>query len=252
MPEKSIRLSPSKLNVFRECPRCFWNAEVADVSRPRGPFPSLPGGIDLRLKDYLEAYRGKLPPELRGKVPGILFKDPVLLRKWRNWRTGLGYYDPALDVEVIGALDDVLQDGEVMYPLDYKTKGASPKDDGSQYYQTQLDVYQLFLASAKYKVAGKGYLVYYWPMTISAVEMPAGAEAMVPDYVRITFGLKVFALESSADRAKETIEKAVKCIRGPQPDPSDTCEYCNFTRGYAAKSVEKQAGDIEKKEPSLL
>jgi len=42
-----IRLSPSTLNVFLECKKCFWLAQVKDIHRPRGIFPSLPGGMDF-------------------------------------------------------------------------------------------------------------------------------------------------------------------------------------------------------------
>src|SRR3989344_3937655 len=67
----TIRLSPSTgLNLFRDCPRCFWLHYNKNVHRPRGIFPSLPGGMDLVLKDYFDQFRGSLPPELEGKVRG--------------------------------------------------------------------------------------------------------------------------------------------------------------------------------------
>ncbi len=86
-----IRLSPSKLNILTDCPRCFWDQEVRGVKRPRGPFPSLPGGIDRVVKDHCDAHRsaGTLPPPLVGRVCGNLFPDQMQLDLWRNWRKGI-------------------------------------------------------------------------------------------------------------------------------------------------------------------
>jgi len=57
----TIKLSPSKLNLFLECSLCFWLNEQG-IHRPSGPFPSLPGGMDRKLKIYFDRYRteGKL------------------------------------------------------------------------------------------------------------------------------------------------------------------------------------------------
>src|SRR3989344_3429829 len=61
-----IRLSPSALNIYLECQKCFWLEYKAGIHRPRGPFPSLPGGMDILIKKYFDSYRavGKLPPEI--------------------------------------------------------------------------------------------------------------------------------------------------------------------------------------------
>ena len=61
------------------------------MHRPSGPFLSLSGGMDRKLKIYFDRYRteGKLPPELEGK----LFEDLKLLDVWRNNRKGLSWQD---------------------------------------------------------------------------------------------------------------------------------------------------------------
>ena len=85
-----IRLSPSTLNLFLECQKCFWLDQVKGIHRPRGIFPSLPGGMDGLIKKYFDKYRalGKLPPELEGKLDGVeLFADGILLNKWRTLYT---------------------------------------------------------------------------------------------------------------------------------------------------------------------
>ena len=143
-----IRLSPSTLNVFLECPKCFWLEHVKDIHRPRGIFPSLPGGMDLLIKKYFDRYRnvGKLPPELDGKLDGAeLFADQELLNKWRNWRNALAYQDPESGATLSGMLDDLgLQpDKRLFVPLDYKTRGFDVKEGGENFYKNQLNCYGL-------------------------------------------------------------------------------------------------------------
>jgi len=81
---KPIKLSPSKLNEFNACSRCFYDAYTLGIKKPRGIFPSLPGGLDRVLKVYFDKFRGTLPPELKGKLPGALMTDMEKMNKWRN------------------------------------------------------------------------------------------------------------------------------------------------------------------------
>jgi len=46
----NFKLSPSALNLMKECPRCFWLAQHKVWKRPSGIFPSLPSGMDRILK----------------------------------------------------------------------------------------------------------------------------------------------------------------------------------------------------------
>ena len=208
-----MQLSPSKLSVLRDCRRCFWLENKAGVKRPRGIFPSLPGGIDRILKPYYDSCRPKLPEEL-GFLRGYeLFSDQATLNKWRNWRSGLTCV--VSGVKIIGALDDCLVDASGAYvPLDYKTKGSSPKDDGSQYYQTQLDCYNLMLQENGFRIADRGVLVYYWPTTT--------------DNKVFNFGVKHFTIECSAASAVGVINNAVAVLSGPMPMASENCEYCRY------------------------
>lgn len=50
-------LSASRLNLFLECRRCFWLEHRAGIARPKTPFPTLPSGIDLVLKQRYDRYR---------------------------------------------------------------------------------------------------------------------------------------------------------------------------------------------------
>ncbi|KKL59151.1 hypothetical protein LCGC14_2218250, partial [marine sediment metagenome] len=144
-----------------------------------------------------------------------LFSDITILNKWRNWRSGLTC--TVEEVKLIGALDDCLVTKEKKYsPLDYKTKGSIPKDDGSQYYQTQLDCYQLMLRENGYPVSGSGVLVYYWPVVARS------------GY--ISFLSKYFEIPCSADAAIGKIKLAKEILSKDMPEASAECEYCRYER----------------------
>lgn len=229
-----IQLSPSKLNILKDCPRCFWDTVVKNQPRPRGIFPSLPGGMDQAFKVYFDQYRGSLPPGLENKIKGVLMPDQGKINRWRNWRTGLEYQDSALGVRVIGALDDCVVDGrllELHIPLDYKTKGWKPKTDGREYYQLQLDVYEHMLQANGYKTAGISYLVYYWPSGTNrqAILSPPIGQ----NYVLVNFDFEVFKIPTSSERAVEFIRRALYVVKHPRPAPAGDCEHCKFAINYS-------------------
>lgn len=217
MTNQLIRLSPTTgLNLFKECPYCFWLHFNKNAHRPRGIFPSLPGGMDLIIKKYFDKYRGQLPPELERKVEGKLVPDISLLEKWRNWRTGLEYFDKGLNAVLFGALDDCLIDDGLYIPLDYKTRGSAPrKGDSERYYQTQLDAYSLLLNSNGFKTKNFAYLVYYYP-------------SEVMDDSLIQFKTEPVKVETNLERAKQTLKEAVELLRGPMPKEHSNCEYCSW------------------------
>ncbi|MDP1853016.1 MAG: PD-(D/E)XK nuclease family protein [Candidatus Omnitrophota bacterium] len=212
-----FRISPTTgLNLFKGCPRCFWLHYNRKIARPRGIFPSLPGGMDLVIKEYFNAYRGKLPPELEGKIKGKLMPDLALLEKWRNWRTGLEYCDKALDAVLFGALDDCLVEGDLYIPLDYKTKGSAPNDgDSEKYYQTQLDSYAFLLSANGYRTADFAYLVYYYPAKVEKDGM-------------VKFNIKACEIGTSITRIKKLFSEAVEVLKGAIPKAAYTCEYCSW------------------------
>ncbi len=77
-----IKLSPSSISLFLECPRCFWLNKIKGIRRPSGPFPSLPSGMDKILKVHFDKHRNdKTPPEeVDGLVKGHLYQDTEKLK----------------------------------------------------------------------------------------------------------------------------------------------------------------------------
>jgi len=207
-----IRLSPSKLNLFLECPLCFWLQEKEGVKRPVGVFPSLPGGMDLVLKKYYDNYRNSLPPELNGRVNGRLLADSELIKKFRDWRK---FFFEEEDATLYGAMDECLFDEGMYIPLDFKTRGFDLKEDSTGFYQNQLDCYALLLEKNGYEQPGYAYLVYYIPKEV-------GGNG------RVNFKIQVERIGTNTKRAYTIFRSAVELLRGKKPEPNPQCEYCKY------------------------
>ena len=213
-----LSLSPSTLNLFQNCPRCFWRHVNRKVSRPRGPFPSLPGGMDRVLKAYFETYRGqdRLPPLLGGQLQGRL----------ADVGCNFSYTDAALDATLTGKLDDVLAADGAMAPLDHKTRGSPPDGPGYtiQYYQAQMDCYTLLLERNDHRTTHQAHVVYYCPK-------PGALHEGVP------FTATVHTIPTDPARAYQCLREAVACLRAPLPAASTTCEYCAWLKASAAMTA---------------
>src|SRR3989344_4880745 len=150
----TFKLSPSSLSLMQECPRCFWLTQHKVWSRPSGPFPQLPNGMDRILKHHFDRFRDKglLPPELKENEDCKdckLFNEPELMKTWRNNLRGIRWEDEEGNI-LFGAVDNILQKGDKLIVLDYKTRGYALKEDTADHYQNQLDVYNLLLRKNGY------------------------------------------------------------------------------------------------------
>jgi len=225
-----MNLSPSKLGVFKNCPRCFWLQENRKVKQPRGIFPSLPGGIDRVLKDWFDQYRlgVSLPPEIAGQLDGSLYTDQAKLDKWRNWRSGLS---ATVGGHVIsGALDDLHMDvtGGLYSPLDYKSRGAPQKGESARYYGHQMDLYALMIQANGMPITGKAYLVYYWPLEVRRKAPPG-------NHANIVFGTEVVTLDADPNRATKMVMDAAACLQlSKPPQAMPDCDYCTYVRNIRA------------------
>jgi hypothetical protein len=223
-----IRLSPSALNLFLECPVCFWLEKARGLKRPRGIFPSLPGGMDRVIKAYFDGWRkrGTLPPELQVEAfrDIALFSDQAKLDQWREWRTGLQYTNGDGSV-FFGAIDDLLVKGDRYIPFDYKTKGSpTTAEDAAKYYQNQLDGYALLLEENGMPVAGFAFLLYFSPRSVGE----RGACA---------FHVQAIRLDADPARARETFRRAVALLRQAAPPAGAGCEYCAYLKRGASAGL---------------
>ena len=204
------QLSASTLKLFQECPRCFWLHINKKIERPRGPFPSLPSGIDRVLKAYYESYRGKgsLPPLIAGKLDGKLSTTALTI----------GFNDPATGARLWGKLDDcVIRPDQRLTPLDHKTRASAPNDASysEKYYKFQMDVYTLLLERNGHPTTRTAYVIYYFPV-----------EGVLHD--GFPFEIAVHHIATDPDGAYRVFAEACRCLEGPLPPSGEACEFCRW------------------------
>src|SRR3990172_7799509 len=119
-----FRISRSKIDLFMECPRCFYLDRKSGVGRPPGyPF-SLNSAVDTLLKKEFDIHRAEKTTHPLMENYGI---DAVPLQhkdinKWRDsLRGGIEYLDPNTNLLITGGIDDVWvnPEGELLI-VDYK------------------------------------------------------------------------------------------------------------------------------------
>ena len=217
MPPQTFKLSPTSLNLMKECPLCFWLTEHGIWKRPAGIFPSLPSGMDGILKRHFDKFmeRGLLPPELckDSECENFkLFDDKELLREWRNSRKGLWFEDTEGNI-LHGGIDNILihKANNKLIVLDYKTRGFPLKEDTHEHYQDQLNIYAWLLEKLGHKTENFAYLLFYYPK-----------EVLETGEVIFDTVLKKMKIDTS--EAEKLFKKAIQMLNSECPEKG--CEWC--------------------------
>jgi CRISPR/Cas system-associated exonuclease Cas4 (RecB family) len=212
-----IQLSPNSLNLFLECPHCFWLEKKKGVKRPQSYPYELNAAIDVLLKEEFDSYRSKgeiHPLILENKIPAKLFANQGLLNQWRDNYLGLRYFDSELNATLFGAVDDVLEFAQgQMAPLDYKST-ASPVPKIYDRFQLQMDIYAFLLEKNGFKITKKGYLAFY------IVDKENGFNDRLP------FRKELHEIDTNPNDVREIFNDAVKTLERPLPPlHSEDCQY---------------------------
>jgi len=212
-----IKVSPSSLNLFLECPLCFWLEKKKGIRRPP-PYPyTLNSAVDLLLKKEFDTYRarGEQHPLIFDKnISAKLFSNQELLNEWRDNFKGIRYYDPDLNAVIFGAVDDILEfeDGKLA-PLDYKTTGSSVPTIYDR-FQIQMDTYTYLLEKNGYKTPRKGVLAFY------IVDKNNGFEGRLP------FRKELHLIDTDPSYIQNIFEDAVATLRKNIPPlHSQDCKF---------------------------
>src|SRR3989344_3224832 len=107
-----FKLSRSKIDMFLECPRCFYLARRLGVARPPIPAFTLNSAVDHLLKKEFDLLRkAKETHELMRKyhIDAVPYDHPQI-DVWRENFTGIQYLHPETNLPIFGAVDDIWVD----------------------------------------------------------------------------------------------------------------------------------------------
>lgn len=224
--EKPFRISRSKIELFLECPRCFYIDRRLGTGRPPGfPF-NLNNAVDRLLKSEFDAHRcaGEIHPLMASYGLDAVPADHPQIDAWRENFKGVQYLHEPTNLLVFGAIDDLWIDADGHYlVVDYKaTAKAEPVTTVDRAWQAgyrrQMDIYQWLLRRNGLDVADTGYFVY-------CTGRP-DAEAFD---ARIDFDIHLIAYTGDDGWVEPAINDLHACLNGSRiPAAAGRCDYCRY------------------------
>jgi len=230
-----FRLSRSKIDLFINCPRCFYLDRKLGVAQPPGyPF-SLNSAVDKLLKKEFDLHRVKGTPHPLMKAYGI-DAVPLVHEKMNEWRDSLrGGITCVIDgsnIVVTGGVDDiwVSPTGEY-FIVDYKATSKEAEvtldADWQIGYKRQMEIYQWLLRKNGFSVSDTGYFVY----------CNARRDTKAFDG-KLEFDIKLIPYIGSDDWIENVLDDVKRTLDADTlPASAPTCEYCAYRS--AAKEIEK-------------
>jgi len=234
--KESFRVSRSKIDLFLNCPMCFYLDRRLGVGRPPGfPF-NLNSAVDTLLKKEFDIHRAAKSSHplmdaygLKGIVP---YQDERM-DAWRDaMKRGVTYVHEPTNFLVTGGVDDVWinKKGELII-VDYKATSKEEKvslDKEWQIgYKRQMEVYQWLLRQNGFKVSKTGYFVYC-----------NGKTDRKSFDGKLEFDIDLIPYDGDDAWVEKALTDMHACLMLEKPPkPAAVCDYCNYRK--AARDVQK-------------
>ena len=232
--KEPFKLSRSKVDLFLECPKCFYLDRRLGVGRPPGfPF-SLNSAVDALLKKEFDMHRVKKSTHPLMKQYGInaIPFEHEDIDKWRNTFVGVQYLHTLTNFLLTGAIDDVWVDPRGQLSIvDYK---ATAKDgevnldaEWQISYKRQMEFYQWLMRQNGFDVSLTGYFVY-----------ANGRKDNEAFDGKLEFDVKVIPYDGNPSWIEPTLKKIKESLDSDKvPKANSDCDYCLYRD--AVKDVHK-------------
>ena len=160
--------SRSKIDLFTECPRCFYLDARLGVKRVSGPSFTLNNAVDELLKREFDTHRTaqSIHPFLKAYGLDALPFNDERMEEWRDaLRRGIKTHHEETNLILRGGVDDVWinPQGELIivdYKATSKKEGPKTADDLYPSYKRQIEIYQWLFRRNGFKVSPTAYFVY--------------------------------------------------------------------------------------------
>ncbi len=232
------KVSRSKIELYMQCPRCFWLDVRLKIKRPDGPPFQINKAIDELFKKEFDSYRLKGQPHplmVEFGVAAVPFQHDQL-GEWRETFTGVVTLHQPTNLHVFGAVDDLWTnaDGEVIvvdYKATAKEKEVTLDAEWQISYKRQMEVYQWLLRQNGLSVSDTGYFVY-----------ANGRLDMDGFNNRVEFRTKLIPYTGSDSWVEPTLIEMKACMDGGIPRVGRAamggeCDFCAYARQRTALTL---------------
>jgi hypothetical protein len=223
--KEPYKFSRSALELYVQCPRCFYLDRRLGKGRPPGfPF-NLNSAVDALLKKEFDIYRqrGEIHPVVKESgINAVPFQHPDL-DKWRNNSHGVRYLHSATNFLVYGALDDIWVNkaGELIvvdYKATSKIEDVKLDQEWQDGYRRQAEVYQWLLRKNGFSVSPTAYFYY--------CNGDRGRERFDN---RLEFRVSILPYQGSDTWIEPALIRAKHCLDADVvPKSGDDCDYCQY------------------------
>jgi CRISPR/Cas system-associated exonuclease Cas4 (RecB family) len=234
-----FKISRSKIELFMQCPRCFWLDVRLKITRPNSPPFTINKAIDELFKKEFDTYRSKKEPHplmVEYSIDAIPFEH-AQLDTWRETFVGVTTLHTQTNLHIFGGIDDVWVDPAgnlivVDYKATAKDKEVSIDADWQISYKRQLEVYQWLLRCNGFAVSDTGYFVY----TNGRMDLDGFND-------HVEFRTKIIPYVGSDDWIEPTIIKMKNCMDGDMPAVGmaamgGECDYCTYAKARTLLTLE--------------
>jgi CRISPR/Cas system-associated exonuclease Cas4 (RecB family) len=226
------KVSRSKIELYKQCPRCFWLDVRLKIKRPEGPPFNINKTIDELYKKEFDVHRAAGTPHpimTKHKLEGVVPFQHKQLDDWRYTFTGVVVQHKPTNLHVFGAVDDiwVTPEGELIV-VDYKATSKDKPvsiDSGWQIsYKRQMETYQWLLRQNGFPVSSTGYFVY----TNARGDLDGFGD-------KLEFKTKLIPYTGNDEWVEPTLHEMKACMDGDIPPVGESimggvCEHCDYAR----------------------
>jgi CRISPR/Cas system-associated exonuclease Cas4 (RecB family) len=234
-----FKVSRSKIELFMQCPRCFYLDTRLKIKRPSGPPFNINKTIDELYKKEFDRHRAAGTPHpimADNQIKAVPYQHDDL-NTWRHNFTGVTTVHKPTNLHVFGAIDDVWvnDDGELIvvdYKATSKASGVSIDSDWQISYKRQMEVYQWLLRQNGFPVSDTGYFVY----TNARIDVEGFGD-------QLEFTTKLIPYIGNDAWVEPTLQKMKDCMENDEMPPVGTaamggpCDFCEYAKARTGLTV---------------
>ena len=218
-------LSRTKIDLFSECRKCFYNDLIHGVRRPHGTPLVLNNTVIKKFKDEINQYKvdQRIHPVIRNTKQNFGFLIHPKLVEFQNSFKGIRYIHKQTNFEIFGSIDDLWYNEDLKKFSIIGIKSTSKKEeirlsDIPDQYWKQLSFYFYLLNKNAIDMSNEGILVF-----LNALKDSSEFNN------RLKFTVNYFIKKLDTLWIENILNEIFIILQSDfSPPPSKNCKFCQY------------------------